>query len=270
MAKTRQSRRQKRRRGFSCLNVLTVMVLASAVLIAAGILAVILWSGGQLDLARFIPPREEPPLPTVGALADVPTVTPGVAPERLQPTWTASPLEPSDTPPPTSTRRPTLEPSITPTLPPATPTRTPTPTPTETPTVTPTGPTPTATNTRSPFLFTKSIDSPIYLRNFANNAGCNWLGIAGEVVDLSGNPVPAGNYQVHIWESGIDARVATGTAPAYGPSGWEQFVFDSPIIRSYNIQLETTAGTPVSQVYQVQTRASCNDNLLLMLFVQNH
>ena len=246
------------------------MVLALTVLVAAGIFAFLTLSGGQLDLSQLIPTREQPALPTVGALAALPTTMPGPTAERLQPTWTPSPLQPTDTLPPSPTRRPTLEPSITPTLPPPTPTRTPTHTPTETPTETPTGPTPTATNTRSPFPFTKSIDTPTYLRNYANTAGCNWLGIAGEVVDLSGNPVSAGSYQVHVWESGIDARVAVGTAPAYGPSGWEQFVFDSPIIRTYNVQLESSAGTPVSQVYQVQTRASCNENLLFIIFVQNH
>ncbi|MGD2048593.1 MAG: hypothetical protein PVH03_03820 [Chloroflexota bacterium] len=35
-----------------------------------------------------------------------------------------------------------------------------------------------------PVWFVKTPTSPAYFRNFANNAGCNWLGIAGEVWDL--------------------------------------------------------------------------------------
>ncbi len=266
--------RRRGRRGFSCLNLLTVMVFMLAVLVLVAVLAaLLLTNSGAIDLAGLLG-REGAPAddaPTVAALAIVPTVTPSRTPETaLLPTWTPSGQEPTATPEPTGTRRPTPVPSITPTFPPATPTRTPTPTPTNTPTETPIGPSPTATNTLSPFPFTRSNDSPFYLRNYANAAGCNWLGIAGEVLDLAGNPVPAGSYRVHIWESGIDNRVVAGSAPSYGSSGWEQFVLDAPAVRTYNLQLESSAGTPVSQVYQVQTRASCEENLLYFLFVQNH
>jgi hypothetical protein len=60
-----------------------------------------------------------------------------------------------------------------------------------------------------------------------------------------------------------------GTAPAYSPSGWEQFLFDSPVVRDYEIQLETGSGTAVSPIYAVQTRASCNQNLVRFDFIQN-
>ena len=96
------------------------------------------------------------------------------------------------------------------------------------------------------------------------------MGIAGEVLDLNRNPVEKGSYRVHVWGSGIDNRLTVGTAPAYSPSGWEQFLFDSPVVRDYNVQLETNNGTAVSQVYSVQSRASCNQNLVRFDFVQNH
>jgi hypothetical protein len=112
--------------------------------------------------------------------------------------------------------------------------------------------------------------SPRYLQNYANSEGCNWLGIAGEVFDLAGNPVSLNTYQVHIWDGGVDERVPVGGALAYGPSGFERFLFDSPRVQDHNIQLETVSGTAVSQVYRVQTRASCNQNLLYFVFVQNN
>jgi hypothetical protein len=114
------------------------------------------------------------------------------------------------------------------------------------------------------------LESPRDLQNYSNSAGCNWLGIAGEVFDLAGNPVSSGLYQVHIWDGGIDERVPVGGSLAYGPSGYERFLFDSPRVQDHNIQLETASGTAVSQVYRVQTRASCNQNLLYFVFVQNN
>lgn len=248
-------------------NVLTAMIVFVMILaIIGGVVAYF----NPAMLAVVIPPEPtvtppptEPP-PTVAQVAVAPTATP--TSDDVVPTFTPVPTEEPTEIVPTNTRQPTLTPSITNTFPPPTLTRTPTSTPTLTPSP---GPSPTATFTRSPFPFTKSPDSPIYLRNFANDAGCDWLGLGGEVLDTAGNPVAAGQYRVHVWDSGIDERLDTGSAGAYGASGWEQFVLDAPEIRSYNLQLETTTGTAVSQVYRVQTRASCNENLLYFIFIQN-
>jgi hypothetical protein len=248
---------------------LLVLLAAAAIYVAPNLLPANVAT--ILGLSRSSMPEAAP---TLMALAEVPTLTPTYTPEPvtaaplLVATWTPVSAEPVAAPlQPTNTLRPPLTPSITPTFPPATPTRTPTPTPTETPTP---GPSPTITQTRSPFPFTKSDHTPFYLQNFANQAGCNWMGIAGEVLDLNRNPAPSGQYRVHIWESGIDQRVPVGGAPAYGPSGWEQFLFDSPVVRDYSVQLETVNGTPVSQVYRVTSRASCNQNLIRLDFVRNH
>lgn len=96
------------------------------------------------------------------------------------------------------------------------------------------------------------------------------MGVGGEVLGLNRNPVAAGSYQVHIWGHGIDARVAAGSNPDYSPSGWEQFLFDSLVIRDYNVQLESASGTAVSPAYRIQTRSSCDQNLVRVDFVQNH
>lgn len=270
----------RRGRGSSFLGILfnaaSLLIVLLILLVIAGVVAVAaapdlvapLAESLGLDLAQDEPETQAVPTSTTVAMALVPTATETQVSQSLRPTWTpALGVGGGGEPTATNTRRATLEPSITPTFPPAT--NTPTPTGTPTPTETP-GPPPTATNTRSPFPFTKSDTSPMYLQNFANNAGCNWLGIAGEVLDLNRNPVASGQYRVHVWGSGIDERVPVGGAPAYGPSGYEQFVFNAPVIRDYNIQLETTNGSAVSQVYAVQTRASCNQNLLQFNFVQNH
>lgn len=271
-----EDRRRTGRRGCVVLaNLLTLLIIGLILVVVAVAVAAFaspdlvpqLGEMVGLDLGSEPVEVSVEPSPTSALVAVLPAMDTPQPEGALAPTWT--PSRPDATLPATATntRRPTAIPSTTPTFPPPTATRTPTstPTPTETP-----GPSPTATNTRAPFPFTQAPTSPNYLQNFANNAGCNWLGIAGEVLDLQGNPVPAGQYRVHVWGSGIDERPVVGSAPAYSPAGYEQFVFDAPVVRDYNLQLETVNGTAVSQVYQVQTRASCNQNLLLFNFIQNH
>ena len=262
--------------------MLTAALLFFAFLMVLGLLGVAFWPGGRDIAASAVANVAEDvraqwhraiststPLPTVASLAVLPTQTP-TSPALLQPTWTPLPPEATATPRPTSTARSTNTPTAVPTFPTRTPTPTQTPTPSNTPTETPPGPTPTASATRSQYLFTKSNNSPFYLQNYANDAGCGWMGIAGEVLDVARNPVAPGSYQVHVWGSGIDARLLVGSAPDYSPSGWEQFLFDSPVIRDYEVQLESSNGTAVSQAYRVQSRASCNENLVRFDFVQNH
>lgn len=120
-----------------------------------------------------------------------------------------------------------------------------------------------------PSAFTKTEISPLYLQNYANGAGCNWLGIAGEVLDSNRRPVRAGTYRVHVWGNGIDTHSLVGNAPAYSPSGWEQVLFNAPVVRDYQLQLETMDETAVSPIYAVQTRASCNQNLVRFDFIQD-
>jgi hypothetical protein len=254
------------------INILTIGIILIVLLVIGAVVAAFLAPDLVSPLADLLQTDRTAvalePTPTLVALAVVPTATDTPTPPRLAPTWTPAGPETSGEATATNTRRPTSEPSITPTFPP--PTNTPTPTDTPTPTETP-GPSPTATNTRSPFPFTKTADSPTYLQNFANNAGCSWMGIGGQVFDVQGNPVPQGAYQVHVWGSGVDARVPVWSAPAYGPAGWEQFAgVNAPEVRNYNVQLETTSGTAVSEAYPVQTHAACNQNLVLFNFLQNH
>lgn len=263
------------------MSVAAALLLLISVVVVAG---VVLFFVAPERVPQFTFLQELPPLPTLAPLAiaqedvlptlvnelELPTLTPTFAGSPLAPTWTPLPTQVTATPLPVSTLKPTLTPSPLPTFPTKTPTPTFTPTSTNTPTATPLGPTATPTPTRSAYPFTKTDNSPFYLQNFANNAGCGWLGIAGEVLDLNRNPVPLDSYRVHVWGSGIDERVVVGGAPSYGPSGWEQFVFDSPVMRDYNVQLESPNGTAVSQIYRVQTRPNCNENLLQIDFVQNH
>ena len=264
--------------GSRLLNVIAIILIVGA----CGVFALLIYLVATPDnfISDFLGTGGEA-TPTLVSVAVVPTITPTVKEEPVESTATSeptvardipptnTPLPPPDTPTPLvlNTPRPTLTPTIAATLPAntATPTSTPTPTDTATP-----GPSPTVTTTRSPFPFTKDLTSPQYLQNYANNAGCDWMGIAGIVLDLNGNPVSQGEYVVHVWDSGIDTRVVVGDASAYGPSGFEQFLYNEPRFQENNVQLETRNGTAVSQVYRLQTRTNCNENLIRFDFIQNH
>ena len=262
------------RRRPNFITLLTILIAVAAIAVVLLLVYVLvtpdnfisnLFGAGEAEALPTLIPTSAP-LPTATEVQEL-VESEAESAIVLPPTLTPARAQDMATPAPLNTLAPTLTPSVTPTFPPPTPSRTPTPTPTDTPTP---GPSATATATFSPFPFTKDLASPQYLQNFANSAGCNWMGVAGEVLDLDGSPVPTGQYKVHVWDSGIDERVDVGGAPAYGPSGYEQFIFDAPRVQEHSIQLETSNGTAVSQVYRFQTRASCNQNLIWFIFVQNH
>lgn len=267
----------RRRRGglFSSLaNVLAVALLVMA-LAAAGLAGFFVLNPAALppslsDLLPATPTRAAVALPTAVAAAALPEESD--APELpaaagIAATFTPD-TRPTERPAATNTRSPTLTPSMTPFLP----SRTPLPTPTDTPTVTPTpGPSPSATNTLSPFPFTRTADSPFYLRKFTSS-NCSY--VAGEVLDVNGNQAAPNSYRIHIWDAdgrsnGIDTRLAVGNAPAYGQSGWEILTSPIPEVRVFNLQLESNSGTPVSTPYQVQTAGDCQRNVTYLIFIQN-
>jgi hypothetical protein len=255
-------------RSLNVFNVLTALLLLLTVA-AIACFATIYFSPGVLP--DFLRPEQGSLLPTAAPPPTVAATPTPVGLAELPSAWTATPTATlTGSPTPRNTPSITPTPSLTPTF---NPTNTPTATntPTSTPTSTPTpGPSPTPTNTRSPYPFTLDQNSPMYTANYANNAGCNWLGVAGQVFDLNGDPVAAGAYLVWVTENGVNEQRYTGSVLAYGPSGWEVYLFDRPRVQTHRIQLFSPSGTPVSEVYEFTTRASCNQNLVLVNFVQNH
>lgn len=270
--------RQKRPRG--CVATLVNFIAAIVMLLACGAIFLfgyfLFGTDSTVEAPAFIEQFVDQisdrqfVQPTAVSIAIRPTETDTPTPSLIQATFTPMPPLPTPTFAPTNTPTPIQSPTPRPTLPSRTPTPTATHTPTHTPTATPTGPTPTTPPTRSAFPFTKTDTSPFYLRNFSNSSGCDWLGVAGEVLNLEKNPVAVGSFRVHVWGEGVDQRAIAGSAPIYSDSGWEVFLFDAPVVREYNVQLESANGTAVSQVYRIQTRASCDDNLVRLDFIQNH
>jgi hypothetical protein len=253
-----------RARSGSIFNIFAVLFLALSCLTAACVGAVLAFPG-------LVPVQFQPPTLVVIAVFTLPpkaTPTNTSAVPTLPPEWTDTPTPtvtdtplPSDTPldTPTGTERPTV--TSTPTI---------TFTPSKTPTLTPTGPTLTPSKTRSAFQFTLQNNQPSYLKNYANTAGCNWMGIAGQVFDLSGNVML--NLLVHLEGGGLNADAVTGSRIEYGPGGYELFL-GAPAkdtTNTFRVQLRSAQGQPLSDVYVINTFADCNKNLILVNFVQNH
>ena len=270
------------RSGSIIVNLLTLMVLGATAL--ASLIFLLILINPAIPINPFPPP-------TVPPIAVLPSSTPTSIIPTLPPTFTPT-TKPSDTPaPPTATFTPggdvtvtdevtveetTPAPDITET---ATETETETPTestPTETLTATATltatssGPAPTPSKTRSAFPFTIQGNGPLPVQNFANSAGCNWMGIAGQAFDLNGIPIVG--YIVHLEGGGLDADSITGSKTAYGSGGYEFFLNDHVVQTTgeYKVQLLNPSGTPVSDFVVVNTFADCSKNLLLVNFVQNH
>jgi hypothetical protein len=103
-------------------------------------------------------------------------------------------------------------------------------------------------------------------------AGCSWMGIAGQAVDINNAPVLY--LAIHISGSlggkYIDYVSATGTAPNYGRSGFEFYLGDKPLAstNTLTIQLTDQQNLPLTEPVKLTTFSDCSKNLVLIRFKQ--
>jgi hypothetical protein len=108
--------------------------------------------------------------------------------------------------------------------------------------------------------------TPLPRANFANTAGCNWQGVAGQVITERGDPVTG--IEVRVSGDGIDDMITlTGSNTTYGPSGWEVVLADTPTTAAYRVEL-VVAGQAVSLPVDIVFPGACEQNLILINFVQ--
>ena len=227
-------------------NILTVLVLLGVVAVALVFLAVFINPYASLN------PFPPPTLPVMMAF---PTAT--ATPVRfLQATWTPSPtLEPTitSTPPPSPTLPPTETPFFLFTL---------SPTPEDTPVV-----------GGMPFVLSPGTPVSTSSLAFHPDAGCNWFGVAGQVFDLSGAPVPGQQVQIGGTLAGAPLAMLslTGVANAYGTAGFYEFnLGDKPVTSNKTIwvQLLDQAGLAMSDKIYFETFDSCEKNQIFINFKQ--
>jgi len=191
--------------------------------------------------------------------------TPTITPISMPATWTptATPYIPdTDTPLPTFTQIYTPTPFSL-----ASPTHTLIPSATLKPSTTPK---PSATP-KSPYSAkVEYISSGKYRPEF----GCNWLGVAGIVLDKNGahhiyvNVLLVGTFDGQT----INNITVSGTAPQYyGASGFEFQLGSKPLDSSKTLylQLRDQGGMPLSENVYINTYSSCDKNMVFVTFREN-
>ena len=231
-------------------NRLTFLTLGVTALVSLGCLVAFV---SPSLLEGFLPGEEPTPTQAVALSFPTPSSTAIPVTDTPVPSWT--PL-PTRTPRSTGTPRHTSDPSHTPGPSPTFP-------PTWTPVQSPTAPLPTRSN--YPFALQ---DNEIAYSAYFLGSGCDWLGIAGEVLDKQGNPIAG--LPVVLNGGGLQNIITySGHAPAYGESGWEQFLDSKVKEGDFTVQLYSNQGQPISDQIQIRTRADCRANLILIVFVLN-
>jgi hypothetical protein len=195
-------------------------------------------------------------LPTVFS-----TATPTITPLGLEATWTPTlTLAPS----PSRTTAPTwtplailITPSVTATFP-ATDTLSSSPVPS------------TATDTPTPMPALATITYAASTIVHADS-GCNWLGVGGQVLDAQGKPLLSQEVQLGGTLDGQPYSppfVLSGSAAAYGTSGYEFVLSDHPIASTQTLWVELfdNKGKQLSPKVFFNTSDSCDQNLVRVDF----
>lgn len=222
-------------------NTLTIIVLVSIACVAG--VTFMIFSNPNVPFNLFPPPTQVPPTATF-------TPTPRAV---LPPTWTPVPS--------------------------ATPTVTNTPPPTATAILIPETQlnllTPTPTLQTSDLRFVVDVGSPVSISSLAFHpeAGCNWLSVAGQVLNANGAPVSTGvviRLGGELEGRRLDIPSLTGVAPQFGPSGYEIVLADHPVASNNTlwVQLLDQAGVPMSDQVYFSTFEDCTQNLIIINFRQ--
>jgi len=114
----------------------------------------------------------------------------------------------------------------------------------------------------------QSVD-PLYTTNFVHpEAGCNWMGVAGQI--FGENLEPKDGLVVVIEgavnNSMVEVLGYSGLAQSYGPGGYELILsqVNSPGI--FWVQLFDVQGNPLSGIYSFQMSGTCEQNLAVINF----
>ncbi|MCC6905947.1 MAG: hypothetical protein IT326_08905 [Anaerolineae bacterium] len=126
---------------------------------------------------------------------------------------------------------------------------------------------PGATSTRAIFPFTLQNDAVTYTEN-SNERGCQWASIAGQVFDIDGQPLT--RLPVQVTGEDFQSVQFTGSATAFGPSGYEVMINENPLVAEFEVRLLSTTGMPLSEPIIVRTLDSCDRNVAIVNFVQNY
>ena len=236
------ARRTSKERGDSSLtwNILTVVMLVLMLCVAAVFL--VIFFNPSVGINPFPPPT----MPVIPTLPPLPTAT-NTPRFQMQPSWTPTLVVEM---PPTATESgegPGPDATM---IPPATP-------------------------LPGDFSFVVPLDSVYAVpgQSFHPDAGCNWLGVAGQATNLSGAPVLnllvqlGGVFEGRTYET---KTMMTGTATQYGQGGFEFTISDRPVASNDALwlQLLDQQFLPLSDKVYFDTYTDCEKNLVIVYFRQ--
>ncbi len=249
-------------------DVITVIFVVLTVGVAA--VSVLILNNPNTALNPFPPPTAAP-------IIELPTLTPSAT---ITPTSTATGT-PTATPTATATGTPTDTPTPTIT---ATPTDTPTPVLPGAVEVLPTQPaglddgsggavpgssdmgvTPAPEVTLSAFPFTAP---DVRYEAYTGAEGCQWLGIAGTVAGMVGEPLPG--LAIELRGDNYRNVQFSGSAAQWGVSGFEFQLGSAPRSATYTLQVLSATGGAISDQITVETGNTCQSNVAIVELTQNH
>jgi hypothetical protein len=128
-------------------------------------------------------------------------------------------------------------------------------------------------NTAIDKIYQMQDSSPVYIPNFGHQeSGCKWLGVAGQVFDLNGNPRSNVIVIVEGKLNGVDINsvAVTGMTTLYGPGGYEVVLGNTPVTSNgaLTITLYGLNGVQQSNSVLFNTLESCQKNLTIINFEQ--
>ena len=110
---------------------------------------------------------------------------------------------------------------------------------------------------------------PLYTTNFVHpEAGCNWMGVAGQI--FAENLEPKDGLVVVVEgavnNSMVEVLGYSGLAQSYGPGGYELFLSEVNSPGIFWVQLFDVQGNPLSGIYSFQMNGTCEQNLAVINF----
>jgi hypothetical protein len=134
-------------------------------------------------------------------------------------------------------------------------------------------PTPFPTKTKPENLLKVQQGSPVAISNFTHpELGCNWMGLAGQVIDIDNQPIKDVVVEVGGTMEGnpIFGLAVTGESSFYGPGGFEIQLGDEPIASDdtmWVVVYDLDGNQIISPVY-FSTYADCERNLIILNFLK--
>lgn len=122
------------------------------------------------------------------------------------------------------------------------------------------------------FLYTLQPGSPVYAPNiFRPDLGCNWMGVGGQVLGDSGQPVGMLVVEIGGTLNGeqLDSLTLTGAANQWGSGGYEINISDTPIdsAKALWVRVLSMEGEPLSEPVYFDTFADCEKTAIIINFV---